>query len=135
MSITIEQARAYRAAIIKAAESLEDEDALKAPMLFERWSGEGVSYTTDTRLYYEGTLYRVLQDHVSQASWNPADSPSLFAKVLIPDPGEIPEWEQPSSTNPYMTGDKVRHNGKVWISIIDNNVWEPGTPGTWEEIG
>ena len=50
MSITVEQARAYRAAIIKAAESLEDEDALKAPMLFERWSGEGVSYTTDTRL-------------------------------------------------------------------------------------
>ena len=133
MSITIEQARAYRAAIIKAAESLEDEDALKAPMLFERWSGEGVSYTTDTRLYYEGTLYRVLQDHVSQAAWNPADAPSLFAKVLIPDPGEIPEWEQPSSTNPYMIGDKVRHNGKVWISTVDNNVWEPGVYG-WDEV-
>lgn len=133
MSITIEQARAYRAAIIKAAESLEDEDALKAPMLFERWSGEGVSYTTGTRLYYDGILYKVLQDHTSQADWTPASAPSLFAKVLIPDPSVIPEWEQPSSTNPYMTGDKVRHNDKIWISTVDNNVWEPGVYG-WDEV-
>lgn len=26
----------------------------------------------------------------------------------------IPEWEQPDSTNPYMAGDKVAHNGKTW---------------------
>jgi hypothetical protein len=32
-----------------------------------------------------------------------------------------------------MKGDKVRHNNKVWISIIDNNVWEPGVYG-WEEV-
>ena len=32
-----------------------------------------------------------------------------------------------------MTGDKVRHNEKVWVSTIDNNVWEPGVYG-WDEI-
>lgn len=133
MNFTKEQARAYRAAIIKAAESLDDRDALSAPMLFERWSGEGVSYEVDTRLYYDGILYKVLQDHVSQAGWTPDAAPSLFAKVLIPDPGVIPEWEQPSSTNPYMTGDKVRHNEKIWISTVDNNVWEPGVYG-WDEV-
>lgn len=37
------------------------------------------------------------------------------------------------STNPYMTGDKVTHNGKTWVSIVDNNVWEPSVYG-WEEI-
>lgn len=132
-TITVEQARAYRAAIVKAAEALADEDALTAPMLFERWSPDGVAYVTGTRLYYNGVLYKVLQDHTSQASWNPSDAPSLFAKVLIPDPQVIPEWEQPESTNPYMTGDKVRHNGKVWISTIDNNVWEPGVYG-WDEV-
>ena len=133
MSITIEQARAYRIIIEEAAESLPDADALVAPMLFKRWSGEGVSYTTGTRLYYEGSLYKVLIDHTSQPGWNPVDAPSLYAKVLIPDPGVIPEWEQPGSTNPYMTGDKVRHNEKVWISIVDNNVWEPGVYG-WDEV-
>lgn len=42
-------------------------------------------------------------------------------------------WAQPGSTNPYMLGDKVRHNGKIWMSTIDNNVWEPGVYGWAEE--
>jgi hypothetical protein len=82
---------------------------------------------------YEDVLYRVLQDHVSQEAWTPKDAPSLFAKVLIPDEDVITEWVQPDSTNPYMIGDKVMYGGKVWISIIDNNVWQPGVYG-WEEI-
>ena len=32
-----------------------------------------------------------------------------------------------------MTGDKVFYNNKNWVSIVDNNVWEPGVYG-WEEI-
>ena len=55
--------------------------------------------------------------------------PSLFARVLIPDPEVIPEWVQPDSTNPYAKGDKVRHSGSVWVSDIDGNVWEPGVYG------
>jgi hypothetical protein len=57
----------------------------------------------------------------------------LFVKVLIPDEGIIPEWEQPDSTNPYMAGDKVTYNGKTYESIIDNNVWSPVEYG-WKEI-
>ena len=41
--------------------------------------------------------------------------------------------EQPSSTNPYSKGDKVKHNGKIWTSDIDGNVWEPGVYG-WTEV-
>lgn len=52
--------------------------------------------------------------------------------MLIPDPETIPEWVQPDSTNPYMAGDKVTHNGKTWVSDIDNNVWSPGEYG-WSE--
>ena len=54
-------------------------------------------------------------------------------RMLIPDPETITEWEQPDSTNPYMQGDKVTHNGKTWISDIDGNVWEPGVYG-WNEV-
>lgn len=131
--MTRAEARIYRAAIVKAAESLSDSDALAAPMLFERWNGDGVSYETGTRLYHKEVLYKVLQNHISQPDWTPENSPSLFARVLIPDPTVIPEWEQPDSTNPYMAGDKVRHNGKVWVSDVDNNVWEPGVYG-WTEV-
>ena len=60
---------------------------------------------------------------------------SLWAKILIPDPEVIPDWEQPDSTNPYMKGDKVRFEGKVYMSVIDNNVWSPAAyPAGWREV-
>ena len=126
------QAEKYRALMNKAANSLDDSDAAYAPMLFERWE-EGVQYVVGARVCYGDKLYKVLIAHTSQSDWTPDVSPSLFAEVLIPDPTVIPEWVQPSSTNPYMMGDKVRHNNKVWISIADYNVWEPGVYG-WDEV-
>lgn len=131
MSI-IERARQLRAVIESLAETLDDESAAESVELFPTWATD-TDYAVGDRRRYEGLLYKCLQAHTSQETWNPADAPSLWAKVLIPDPGEIPEWEQPESTNPYMMGDKVRHNEKIWISVIDNNVWEPGVYG-WDEV-
>lgn len=130
--ITREKALQLRTMIEKASVSLEDADALGAVELFPMW-GVGNSYAAGDRARYGGVLYRCLQGHEAQEAWTPADTPSLWARVLIPDPGEIPEWEQPDSTNPYMKGDKVRHNDKVWVSAVDNNVWEPGVYG-WDEV-
>ena len=131
--ITRERAYQLRALIEQAAASLSDEVALTGVELFPRWNGDGVEYKVDERVSYNGILFKCLQAHTSQATWTPTDAPSLWAKVLIPDPEVIPEWEQPDSTNPYMTGDKVTHNGKTWQSDIDNNVWEPGVYG-WSEV-
>ena len=131
--ISIEKAYRLRQLIEDAVKSLADEDALEGIELFPQWNGNGITYTTGDRVRYDGVLYKVLQDHTSQVGWTPDSAPSLFAVVLIPDPDVIPEWVQPDSTNPYMSGDKVTHNGKTWVSIIDNNVWEPGVYG-WEEV-
>ncbi|MCR5035253.1 MAG: hypothetical protein K6B42_07560 [Clostridia bacterium] len=118
------------------AQDLPDENAIDVQNLYPEWDGNGKEYASGFKVNYEGTLYKCLQKHTSQEGWNPVDAPSLWAKVLI-EPGTIPEWEQPSSTNPYMKGDQVTHNGKTWESLIDNNVWEPGTVGTetlWKEV-
>ena len=126
------EALKYRKHIETAAQSLSDEVALEVSNFYPNWDGNGVNYTANFRLRYEGVLYKVLQDHTSQSDWTPIAAPSLFAKVLIEDPDVITEWVQPDSTNPYMKGDKVSHNGKTWISDADNNVWEPGVYG-WTE--
>ena len=130
--MTREHAYELRDILHKASASLEDKDALKAKEFFAFWNAD-VTYAVNDRVRYGEDLYRCLQAHTAQAGWNPIDAPSLWAKVLIPDPGFIPEWEQPSSTNPYMIGDKVRHSNKIWISTIDNNVWEPGVYG-WDIV-
>lgn len=127
-----EKAFALRKMIEKASMSLSDEDALEAVEFFPTWNVPA-DYVVGDRVRYNGLLYKCLQSHTSQSAWTPTDAPSLWAQVLIPDPEVIPEWAQPESTNPYMKGDKVKHNGKTWICDIDNNVWEPGVYG-WTEI-
>lgn len=143
MGFITDNAIAFLSAIMKQAEisseSNTDEQALAVQVLYPDWENiaEGTTLTVGQRVNYLDVLYNVLQEHQKQATWNPVDAPSLFAKVLIPDSNVIPEWEQPDSTNPYMKGDKVTHNGSTWESLVDSNVWEPGAVGTetlWKEI-
>lgn len=122
-----------------SAERNTDEQALQVPGLYRDWETleEGTHLSKGERVNYKGVLYNVLSDHDKQAAWTPTDAPSLFAKVLIPDPSVIPDWEQPLSTNGYKKGDRVRHKSKIWESLVDNNVWEPGVTGTegqWKEV-
>jgi hypothetical protein len=133
--ITRSQAYKYRENILKISKNLSDEDALNSPLLFPKWKakqgyivGDRVAYEVDE----EVKLYKVLQDHVSQADWTPDVAVSLY--VEIDDPSiEWPEWKQPAGAhNAYPRGAKVSHNGKHWINTIDSNVYEPGVYG-WEE--
>ena len=128
-----QETKAFINSLIKLRDTITDEQALTAIEVYPQWDGNGEEYKVGQRVQYNGTLYKILTDHTSQEAWTPVDAPSLFAKVLIPDVDVIPEWEQPDSTNAYMKGDKVTHNGKTWESEIDNNVWEPGSYG-WKEI-
>lgn len=126
------KAEAFIVSLKALREAVNDEQAVLAIDLYPQWAID-VKYEIGDRVLYDSVLYKVLQAHTSQADWMPDVSASLFAKILIPDPTVIPEWEQPESTNPYMKGDKVTHNGKTWVSNIDNNVWEPGVYG-WDEV-
>ena len=132
----LEAAQKIRAVMDTAAGMLTDEQALQVTALYPLWDA-AKTYAAGDRVRYAGNLYRCLQPHTAQEAWNPADAPSLWAKVLTDPSGAILPWEQPGSTNPYMMGDKVTHIGKTWESLVDNNVWEPGAVGTeslWKEV-
>lgn len=121
-------------------QTLSDEQALQVQSVFPVWQVD-VDYVVDFKVRHNDILYKVLQAHHSQADWAPDVAPSLFAKVIVgqidPDTGEqeILEWVQPDSTNSYMTGDKVKYNGVVYESTVDNNVWAPDAyPQGWREV-
>lgn len=135
----IEKLKAMRKQVEINATDNTDAQALEVSTLYADWETleEGYSLVVGDRVTYNDVLYNVITAHNVQSTWNPVDSPSLFAKVLIPDPEVIPEWEQPDSTNPYSKGDRVTHNEKTWESLVDNNVWEPGALGTeslWKDV-
>lgn len=126
------EAQAFIESLLKLRAAATDPQAFEAPAVYPAWSAAGINYLEGQRVLYNNILYKVIISHISQEDWSPDAAPSLFTKVLIPDDSVIPAWEQPESTNPYKLGDKVSHNNKIWISITDNNIWEPGVYG-WEE--
>lgn len=134
--MTKDQAIQFRKMMEMQADMASDEKILEVSIFVEHWKA-GTSYLAGKRLNYNGVIYKVLQNHTSQADWTPDATSSLYTRVLIPDESVIPEWEQPESTNGYMTGDKVIRNGVTYESLVDNNVWEPGATGTeslWKAI-
>jgi len=134
MGTLVDLAVKLRPFIEKAALSLNDEDALEVVQLFPRWN-DSAEYKVGDKVRLQNVLYKCLQDHIAQPTWSPIAAPSLWAKVLIPDPEVIPEWEQPDSTNAYQIGDKVMFEGKVYECVIANNIWSPSTyPAGWKEV-
>lgn len=118
-----------------ANQVVDDVVALEISEFYDEWK-PNQNYEVGRYLRYKEVLYKVLQPHTSRDSWTPDITASLYAKVLIDPTGEtIPEWVQPDSTNAYMTGDKVRYNGVVYESTIDNNIWSPEAyPAGWKVV-
>lgn len=125
-----------RELIKKAAESLEDEDAMDAAVFFPKYE-VGKAYAVGDRFQYNDVLYKVVQAHTSQEDWEPDKTPALYVKIARPD--EIPVWSQPTGAHDaYQTGDKVHYPTKddpIYESLIDNNAWSPEAyPAGWKEL-
>lgn len=134
--ITRELARKFRKFIELMSENATDEEALDNILAFPKWEVDK-EYVKDERIRYDEVLYKVLQNHTSQADWTPDIAVSLYVRVSIE---EWPEWVQPQgSHDAYSKGDRVRHgldsqgNERHWESLIDANTYEPGVYG-WEEV-
>ncbi len=116
--------------------NLPDDEAMEVADLYPAWNPMK-NYVVDEMFKYgvnadgETQLYKVIQAHTSQPDWLPDATPSLYKAVGFTDEG-VSIWTQPlGSTDAYMTGDVVSYNGQIWVSTIDNNVWQPGVYG-WE---
>ena len=121
---SIEEAAKLREQLNEITSEMTDEEAIERPFLFPNWK-VGVEYSINTRIRYGGRIFKVLQAHTSTEEWTPSRATSLFAEILISENNEPQAWVQPSSTNPYLTGDKVIYNNAIYQSLIDNNVWSP----------
>ena len=112
------------------ADVISPSDALDNAGMFGLWADR---VSTDVKvgeyLRYKDGLYRVKQAHKIQAHYPPSTATaSLYSRVTMP--GEILDWTPGS----WAKGTKVRHKGKLWVSGVENNTWEPGSPGVYDNI-
>lgn len=99
----------------------------------------GASYQAGDVINYNGELYEVIQEHTSQADWQPDSTLSLYTPYLkgeIADKEVVHEWQQPlGAHDAYQTGDKVLFDGQVYESTKDANTWSPTDyPDAWRLV-
>ena len=132
---TVEQAQAKKASIDTAGAMLTDEQALTVIDLYDEWAVNKQVYAGN-RIQFEGKLYKVLQDHTTQADWTPDVTPALY--VEIAPEGEYREIKDNMlSTEAFAKGEigwyKTKDN--LWKSTIDANVYTPESyPNGWEKV-
>lgn len=112
-------------------DSIDDDLLTLAPAILKSWR-VGESLAIGDIREYEGVVYEVIRAHTSQDDGRPDIVPALY-KEHRPS-GEVTEWVQPVDDHrAYRLGEPVTHNGQVWRSTVDYNVWEPGVFG-WEPV-
>lgn len=104
----------------------------------------GKQYGQGEVLRYNGKLYITVQPHTSQADWAPDSVPALYVPFEVVgehtnengSTSNIQEFKQPTGAHDaYKKGDKVRFEGKVYESLIDNNAYSPTAyPQGWKEV-
>ncbi|WP_305150930.1 carbohydrate-binding protein [uncultured Dubosiella sp.] len=111
-----------------------DEQALVMRPLYPVWQVDQV-YKKGAYLQYGGELYRVLQDHTSQADWTPDKAVSLYVNVADPA-NPYPPFKKPTGAHDaYNKGDGITFEEKHYRSKIDGNVYSPvESPDSWELV-
>lgn len=81
----------------KGAQSLGDDEAIQIKNIYPEWE-VGVEYTARKKVMRNGTLYRCLQAHTSQADWTPDVVPSLWTAIDEEHKGTV------NDPIPYVNG-------------------------------
>lgn len=131
---TVEQAQAKKAAIDTAGNMLTDEQAIEVIDLYDEWAVNKQVYAGN-RIQFEGELYKVLQDHTTQADWTPDVTPALYVKVGY---GYREIKENMMATEAFAKGEigwyKTKDN--LYESLFDGNAYTPDSyPNGWQKVG
>lgn len=118
--MTIQQLRDEAAAMLAEVERREAEGTARATVV------EAVQAYADSQGLTVLQAWRALAPEGVEVPKDPEPEP-------LPD---APEWEQRQAHNPYMAGDLVTYEGRVYRCVTDNNTWTPRAyPQGWEEVG
>lgn len=114
----IERARMLRQYIEKAAQSLDDRDALAAIELYPHWTA-GTTYEAGAKVQYGGKLWRVMQAHTAQDYWTPDVVPSLFEEINETHAGTLADPIPYSGNMALTAGLHYTQDGVTYLCTRD----------------
>ena len=134
----LQVAEQYRKALQIYAQTLTDNEAMEIATVFPKYE-VGKLYKANEMFTHgvnevgDPQLFRVVQEHTSQADWIPSETPALYTPIGLNAEG-FPVWSKPTgSHDAYNMGDVVDYNGTLYESVINGNVYSPEEyPAGWK---
>lgn len=139
MTDIIKLAEQFRRALQMYAQTLTEEQAIEVASIYPSWEpnrkykiGDIISYGTNST--GDPQLYKVVQEHTSQADWIPGVGTESLYDAFGLDESGYPVWSQPTGAHDaYNKGDIVNYNGTLYVSLINGNTWSPDAyPAGWQ---
>lgn len=134
MSI-LDQARKTRAAMIKAAEGLDDAAASTAPDLFRRLKQDGKLIKAGTRVNWHGVVKRAAVDLWDTPENTPDSAPPLWEDLAFKDGIRI-ILKAITAGLAFQPGEKGWWDDELYESIHPTaNTWTPEEyPPAWKKV-
>ena len=132
--MTRAEAIRLRAAMEKAAESLDDRTASGAPDLFRRMTGSGSLVEAGTRINWNGTVKKAAAALWDREDQDPDHAPELWADLDYVDGiRKIPDVI--TAEQAFALDELGWRGGVVYRSLQNGNVWLPEIyPAGWEPL-
>lgn len=137
-ALTLSEARAMRALLCTAAETVDDRVASKSPDAFPRLRGDGKLIAAGTRIRWvtngRKQIKRAAVDLWDNAQSTPDTAPLLWEDIAYRD-GEriIPETLTVGTA--FAQGELGWWGDVLYRSTLDANVWTPEqAPDAWEAV-
>ena len=136
----LQVAEQLRRALQMFVRSLNDEEAMEVATVYPKYE-VGKNYKVDDIFTYgennvgDPQLYRVVQEHTSQADWIPSENRALYTPIGLNDNG-YPIWSRPTGAHDaYNEGDIVEFDGALYKSKFNGNTYSPTEyPQGWEVV-
>lgn len=134
MSNILENARAYRKALLAAVPSLDDKTASTAAELFPKLKEDGTLVKAGTRINRNGVLKRAAVDLWDTAENNPDKAPTLWEDIEYREGYRI----IPETITAGLAFAKDEYGwwkGEVYKSLLNDNVHTPADYSDgWEKV-
>lgn len=99
--LSVDSIKRVDSIIAKVSEKINDvpmtvEESLELAAYFPKWEADK-EMPVGYKVTHEGSLFEVIQKHISQADWDPRSATSLFKAVQIEAEGTVDDaiqWEQ-----------------------------------------
>ena len=133
--MTREEARALRALIEQAGDSLPDKEASQGPVLMRRLKGKGALIKAGTRINWKGVVKRAAVDLWDTPENTPDMAPDLWEDIGYKDGYRIIPAVITAGLA-FSTGEKGWWEGELYESIHPTaNTWTPAEYApAWKKV-